>query len=164
MLLAEFAYNNSVTSAHRMTPFYANYGYHPYTGTVPIETNTLSVSSVAYRHWTFAVFEDCKKELETSSKRMKKYADQHHLGKVLYVVKWKGWPAKKHWTRESLDRFYIVSTKAELGVFRSKNPKAPRDSPLTNTKSVFSHSVFLIHKTRVGYRGWRTTANKLQII
>jgi len=27
--LAEFAYNNTVSSATNMTPFYANYGYHP---------------------------------------------------------------------------------------------------------------------------------------
>jgi hypothetical protein len=67
MPLAKFAYNNSVTSAHGMTPFYANYGYHPSPGTAPRETNTLSVSSVAYGHGLLAVFEDCKKELEKSS-------------------------------------------------------------------------------------------------
>jgi hypothetical protein len=27
--LAEFAYNNSVHVTTRLTPFYANYGYHP---------------------------------------------------------------------------------------------------------------------------------------
>ena len=29
--LAEHAYNNSATNAHKMTPFYANYGFHPQT-------------------------------------------------------------------------------------------------------------------------------------
>jgi len=29
--LAEFAYNNSATNAHGLTPFYANYGFHPQT-------------------------------------------------------------------------------------------------------------------------------------
>ena len=29
--LAEFAYNNSATNAHGMSPFFANYGYHPQT-------------------------------------------------------------------------------------------------------------------------------------
>ena len=29
--LAEFAYNNSYTTATRTTPFYANYGFHPRT-------------------------------------------------------------------------------------------------------------------------------------
>jgi len=27
LLLAEFAYNNSVINTHRLTPFFANYGY-----------------------------------------------------------------------------------------------------------------------------------------
>jgi hypothetical protein len=79
MPLALFAYNNSVTSANGMTRFYAKYGYHPSTGTEPTETNTLSVSSVAYGHLILAVFEHCKKELEKSSERIKKYADQDCL-------------------------------------------------------------------------------------
>jgi hypothetical protein len=79
MPLAEFAYKNSLTSAHGMTPFNANYGYHPSAGTAPTETNTLSVSSVAYGHWKLAVVEACKKELEKFSERMKKYADQYRL-------------------------------------------------------------------------------------
>jgi len=29
--LAEFPYNNSVTTAYNMTPYFANYGYHPQT-------------------------------------------------------------------------------------------------------------------------------------
>ena len=29
--LAEHAYNNSATNAHKMTPFFANYGFHPQT-------------------------------------------------------------------------------------------------------------------------------------
>ena len=29
--LAEYAYNNSITNAHKMTPFFANYGFHPQT-------------------------------------------------------------------------------------------------------------------------------------
>jgi hypothetical protein len=31
--------------------------------------------------------------------------------KLLYPVKWKGWPAKKHWTRELFDSFYSVGAK-----------------------------------------------------
>jgi hypothetical protein len=33
--LAEFAYNNTITTAHGMTPFHANYGYHPSSGSAP---------------------------------------------------------------------------------------------------------------------------------
>jgi hypothetical protein len=62
-----------------MTPFYANYGYHPSSGTTPTETNILSASSVAYGHWMKAVVENCKKELEKSSEQMNKYADQSRI-------------------------------------------------------------------------------------
>ena len=34
--LAEYSYNNSVTTATQMCPFYANYGFHPRT-TWPVE-------------------------------------------------------------------------------------------------------------------------------
>ena len=34
--LAEYSYNNSVTTATQMSPFYANYGFHPRT-TWPVE-------------------------------------------------------------------------------------------------------------------------------
>jgi hypothetical protein len=62
-----------------MMMFYANYGYHPSSGTIPTERNILSASSLAYGHWMKAVVENCKKELEKSSKRMKKYADQSRI-------------------------------------------------------------------------------------
>jgi hypothetical protein len=59
----EFSYNNSMISADRIIPFYPNYGYHPFAGTAPTETNMLSVSSEPYGYYILAVFEDCKKEL-----------------------------------------------------------------------------------------------------
>jgi transposase InsO family protein len=237
--LAEFAYNNSTTSAHGMTPFYANYGYHPSTGTTPTETNILSANLVAYGHWMKAVVENCKKELEKTSKQMKKYVEQSRIeppsfepgnlvmlnekhirsrrparnldhmmygpfeilgiisptavrlrlpkmwkihpvfhgsliepfvkgnqdvdlnaflknsdlienaseydvdkvlgstekdGKVLSLVKWKSWPAKKHSTREPFDSFYSVGAKEELRVFHPKNLDTRRDSRLTDSE------------------------------
>jgi hypothetical protein len=54
--------------------------------------------------------------------------------RVLPLVKWKGWPVKKHWTREPFDSFYSVGAKEELRVFHSKNPDAPRDSRPTNSE------------------------------
>jgi hypothetical protein len=79
LFLAEFAYNNSTTSAHGMMLFYTNYGYHPSRGTTPTKTNILSASSLAYGHWMKAVVDNCKKELEKSSERMMKYADQSRI-------------------------------------------------------------------------------------
>jgi hypothetical protein len=74
--LAEFAYNNTIMTTHGMTPFYANYGYHPSSGSAPPGSNTLPVHSIAYGHWMKAIYEDCKKELEKTSDQMKKYADK----------------------------------------------------------------------------------------
>jgi ethanolamine utilization cobalamin adenosyltransferase len=62
-----------------MTPFLASYCYHLSRGTTPTVTNVLSSCSVAYRHWMQAVVEHFKKELEKSSKQMKKYADQSRI-------------------------------------------------------------------------------------
>jgi hypothetical protein len=72
----EFAYNNTIMTIHGMTPFYANYGYHPSSGSAPPGSNTLLVHSIAYGHWMKAIYEDCNKELEKTSDRMKKYADK----------------------------------------------------------------------------------------
>jgi hypothetical protein len=51
-------------------------------------------------------------------------------GKVLYLVKWKGWPAKKYWTREPYDNFYSVGAQDELQRYYKNNPDAQRDSRL----------------------------------
>jgi hypothetical protein len=66
-------------SAYGMSPIYANYGYHSSTSTAPTEMNILAASSVAYGHWMKLVYEHCKKELEKTSKGMKKYANQTHI-------------------------------------------------------------------------------------
>jgi hypothetical protein len=62
-----------------MMPFYASYGFHQSSGTIPTETNILLASSVAYGHWMKAVVENSKKELQKSSERMKKYANQSRI-------------------------------------------------------------------------------------
>jgi len=48
--MAEFVYNNSVTTATGMLPFYANYGFHP-TATNPTAASTRNFTSMAYAHW-----------------------------------------------------------------------------------------------------------------
>ena len=48
--MAEHAYNNSITSATGMTPFYANYGRHPESQN-PQRTEVMNPASHAYTHW-----------------------------------------------------------------------------------------------------------------
>jgi hypothetical protein len=68
------------------------------------------------------------------------------VGKVLYLVKRKGWLAKKHGTREPVESLYSVRAIQELRVFHSNNPNTSRDSHLTDSGSAFSHCIFLIHE------------------
>jgi hypothetical protein len=72
----EFAYNNMITTVHGRTPFYTHYGYHSLSGSALPGSNTLPVHSMTYGHWMKAIYEDCEKELEITSDRMKKYADK----------------------------------------------------------------------------------------
>ena len=47
--MADHAYNNSVTCATGMTPFYANYGRHPKSH-YPQRTEVMNPASHAYAH------------------------------------------------------------------------------------------------------------------
>jgi len=47
--MAEFAYNNSVTMGNGVSPFYANYGYHPATIDPP-SSEPLNPTSTVYAH------------------------------------------------------------------------------------------------------------------
>jgi hypothetical protein len=57
--MAEFAYNNSVTSATGLSLFYANYSYHPIASN-PIVTAAHNPASKAYAHWMYTVHKSAK--------------------------------------------------------------------------------------------------------
>jgi len=61
--MAEFAYNNSTTTGNRMSPFYANYGFHP-AAMNPTSMEPLNPASTAYAHWMNGVHEESRKGLE----------------------------------------------------------------------------------------------------
>jgi len=48
--LAEHAYNNSATNAHKMTPFFNNYGFHPQTEWMK-EREAHNPGAPMYAHW-----------------------------------------------------------------------------------------------------------------
>jgi transposase InsO family protein len=52
--LAEYVYNNSFSTATGLSPFYANYGYHPRTNWPPTEAPR-NPGSALYWHWLHAV-------------------------------------------------------------------------------------------------------------
>ena len=71
---AEFAYNNSTTMGNGMSPFYANYGFHPAAMDPPI-TEPLNPASEVYAHWMITVHDESQKGLEEAQERMRWYTD-----------------------------------------------------------------------------------------
>ena len=72
--MAEFAYNNTKSTSTGMTPFYANYGFHPAAHNHPTEAPR-NPGAQLYAHWMVQVHEDAQEHLEKSRERMKKFAD-----------------------------------------------------------------------------------------
>ena len=73
--LAEFAYNNSYTTATKSTPFHANYGFHPKT-IYPPDSKTKNPASKHYGHWLRSIHQKTADTLEETKRRMGKYYDQ----------------------------------------------------------------------------------------
>jgi len=76
--LAEFAYNNSATNAHRRTPFYANYGFYPQAEWMK-ESEALDPGAGLFSHWMKAVHEKAHKALDQVREAMKKYYNRKAL-------------------------------------------------------------------------------------
>jgi hypothetical protein len=76
--LAEYAYNNSVTSATNMSPFFANYGFNPRTNW-PTEAETKNPASQIYAHWMKATHEAAREALVNTRERMAKHYDQKRI-------------------------------------------------------------------------------------
>jgi len=72
--IAEFAYNNSVTVENGITPFYANYGFHP-TAIDPASTEPLNPASKVYVHWMHTIHDESRKGLEEAQERIRRYTD-----------------------------------------------------------------------------------------
>jgi hypothetical protein len=83
--MAEFAYNNSVTTASGLSPFYANYGFHP-TATNPTAVYPLNPASKAYTHWMHIIHEGTRKSLERVQERIRHYLDPKRKDTPAYQV------------------------------------------------------------------------------
>jgi len=72
--MAEFAYNNSVTTGNSMSPFYANYGFQ-LVAMNPALTEPLNPASKVYTHWMNTMHDESRKGLEEAQERMQRYTD-----------------------------------------------------------------------------------------
>ena len=75
LAMAEYAYNNSLHSTVKMTPFFANYGYHPRTNW-PIAEPLWNPTSQYYIQWMTSVHQLCRQGLEKASESMRQYDDK----------------------------------------------------------------------------------------
>ena len=73
--LAEYACGDSTASAHKLTQFFANYGFHPQTEWMK-ERDGQNPGATMYTHWMQTVQNKARKTLEQTREVMKKYYDQ----------------------------------------------------------------------------------------
>ena len=73
--LAEHAYNNSVTNAHEMSPWYANYSFHPKTEWVK-EREAQNPGAQLYAHWMQTTHLKAHEALDRTRESMSKYYDR----------------------------------------------------------------------------------------
>jgi len=85
--MAEFAYNNSVTTGNGISPFYANYWFHPRTLDPTEEMEEpVNPASTAYAHWMKAIQDEARKGLEAAQERMRRYTNQARKESPTYQV------------------------------------------------------------------------------
>ena len=72
LLLTEYSYNNFVTTATQISPFYVNYGFHPCT-TWPVEMESKNPASKNYAHWILGVHDMCNSYLKKTSEKITRY-------------------------------------------------------------------------------------------
>ena len=83
--IAEHTYNNSVTSATGMTPFFANYRRYPESQN-PQRTEVMNPASHAYAHWITGALDRGKTALIAACEQMTKYTDTRRTPPPAYKV------------------------------------------------------------------------------
>ena len=73
--LAEHGYNNSVTNAHGVSPFYANYSFHPQTEWMK-ECEVQNSGAQLYAHGMQKIHVQAHEALEQKQESMSKYYDR----------------------------------------------------------------------------------------
>ena len=93
--LEEFTYNNTLHGSTRVTPFFANYGFHHRLGT-SIPGNTVNPSAEARAHTLVDIPQNLSLELILAGDRYKAQADRHFSATPAFAVGDQVWLLRHH--------------------------------------------------------------------
>ncbi|KAF8644086.1 hypothetical protein AX16_008700 [Volvariella volvacea WC 439] len=77
LAIAEFTYNDRESASTSQTPFFVNYGIHPYKGIKVGREEVRKPNAQRFANRMTDIHSECKAALERSAQIMKRYYDQH---------------------------------------------------------------------------------------
>ena len=93
--MAEFSYNNSIHASTKVSPFFANYGFHP-RFSISVPERSINPSAEARAHTLQVVHRDLSLELRAAGKQYKAHADRHRLVAPTFKVGDMVWLLRRH--------------------------------------------------------------------
>jgi hypothetical protein len=92
--MAEFAYNNSASASTKVSPFFANYGYHPrFSATV---TTVTTPAAEEFAKQLQQIHAQCRKNIADAQAVYKEYADRRRQDSVKFSPGDRVWLRKTH--------------------------------------------------------------------
>jgi hypothetical protein len=88
--MAEFVYNNTIHTSTGVSPFYANYGYHPNSGQAVTRVSNVESAEEFAKRMEY-VKTECQAALQHSKTLMKKFFDWHRNQAIEYSSGSKVW-------------------------------------------------------------------------
>jgi Chromo (CHRromatin Organisation MOdifier) domain len=88
--IAEFSYNNKIHSSTKVSPFYANYGYHPRMG-MELHHYTKVEAADEFASWMKQIHKEAWATMTKAQEEMKHYMDYHCGQPPKYEVGQKVW-------------------------------------------------------------------------
>jgi hypothetical protein len=93
--LAEFAYNNTMHSSTKQTPFFANYGQHPRADPFQVK-HVGSPAAEEFTTYLAKIHQELTFQLQQAQDRYKDYADQHRKIHPEFKIGDRVWLLRKH--------------------------------------------------------------------
>ena len=95
LAMAEFAYNNSIHASTKVSPFFANYGFHP-RFSISIPATSVNPSAETRARALHDVHRDLSLELRVVGDHYKDQADRHRLAAPTFAIGDMVWLLRRH--------------------------------------------------------------------